>query len=339
MMMKFTRRAFASVVVGMAAMGLAAPAAAAPVKMIMSNDIQEPTLKGDTFKHLQSLIEKNLDGKIAVELHHNGTLYNQKTQVQGVQLGGVHLIAPTIGIYSSAFPKVNVLLLPFMFETMEGIQAAVDDPAVGGPIFPDMENKNVKIVAVWMNGPRNVGSKKKIITPSDIEGVKIRVQPADVYLKTFSAFGANPISMSWGEVPTALQQGVIDAIEVTPNAWLGTGVYDLVEHITKTEYVMDFYAVGTSKSWWDGLPEETRKTLKVDIDEATRWNWENGLRINAAANKSLVEKGVEVHTLTPEQRKLWRDKAAPVWQSVGHAIVGEAVVNRMQAIADAHPQR
>jgi C4-dicarboxylate-binding protein DctP len=103
-------------IAAMATIAVAAPSVAAPKKMIMSNDTQSTTLKGDTFEHLKTLIEKNLKDEIAIELHHNGTLYNQKTQVQGAQLGGVHLISPTIGIYSNAFPKVNALLLPFMFQ-------------------------------------------------------------------------------------------------------------------------------------------------------------------------------------------------------------------------------
>ena len=331
--MKALRQAIAGVAFGIAAVALAAPSYAA-TKMILSNDTQAPLLKGRTFEHLKGLIEKNLKGEIEVELHHNGTLYNQKTQVQGLQLGGAQLISPTIGIYSSAFPKVNALLLPFMFPSMEAIQAAVDDPKVGGPIFKDMDAKNIKIVAVWANGPRNVGSKKKIITPADIQGVKIRVQPAEVFIETFKDYGANPISMSWGEVPTALEQGVIDAIEVTPNAWLGSGVYEFVEHITKIEYVISFYGVATNKTWWNGLPDKTRAKLKAAIDETTRWNWENAQRINEDANKKLIEKGVQVHDLTPAQRKEWRDKAAPVWRSIGYKLVGEAVVKRMQEISD-----
>lgn len=331
------RRAIARIIFGIAVLTIATPSYAA-VKMILSNDSQAALLKGRTFEHLKGLIEKNLKGEIQVELHQNGTLYNQKTQVQGLQLGGAQLISPTIGIYSSVFPKVNALLLPFMFHSMDAIQAAVDDPKVGGPIFKEMEDKNIKIIAVWANGPRNVGSNKKIITPADLQGVKIRVQPAKVFVETFKDFGANPITMSWGEVPTALEQGVIDAIEVTPNAWLGSGVYEFVKHITKIEYVISFYGVATNKTWWNALPDKTRAKLKAAIDETTRWNWENARRINEDANKKLVEKGVQVHDLTPAQRKEWRDKAAPVWRSIGYKLVGKAVVKRMQEISDKYPK-
>jgi C4-dicarboxylate-binding protein DctP len=142
--------------------------------------------------------------------------------------------------------------------------------------------------------------------------------------------------MSWGEVPTALQQGVIDAIEVTPNAWTGSGVWELVSDITKTEYVIDFYAVATNKTWWDGLQDETRKKLKATIDDTTKWNWDNAQRINDEANEQLKKKGIAVHDLTPEQRNKWREAAMPVWKSVGYKLVGEDVVKRMQEIAEKH---
>ena len=85
-------------------------AALAKTKVILSNDTQALSLKGKTFELFKKEIEKRLGDKVAVELHQSGALFDQKTQIQGLQLGGAHFISPTVGIYSSISPKVNALL-------------------------------------------------------------------------------------------------------------------------------------------------------------------------------------------------------------------------------------
>ena len=95
-----------------------------------------------------------------------------------------------------------------------------------------------------------------------MKGLKIRVQSAPIYVDTMKAFGANVIAMSWSETPTALQQGVIDAVEPTPNAWVAAKIYELVDNITVTGYCFDFYIVGANKQWWQGFPGESTRACR-----------------------------------------------------------------------------
>lgn len=315
----------------LAAAFAAAPAAAA-VKMIMSNDSQALSFKGKTFEHLKAQIEKELGKEVQVEIHHGGALYDQKTQVQGVQLGGAHLISPTPEIYTSIFPKLNVLALPYLLGTPAAVDTAMKDPMVGEAMLADLEKKGLKTVAIWMNGPRNIGGTKPIITPADIKGVKIRVQPAQVYVDTFKLLGANVTTMSWGEVPTAMQQGVIDAVEPTPNAWLSSKLYETARHITLTGYVLSFYLVSTNKPWWDGLQPSVRAGLQKALDETSKWNWTQADEENEAANKKMQAAGVTLYKLTAAQQKAWVDAVRPVWEKLGNPLVGEKAMKRLEEI-------
>lgn len=321
-----------------AAAGLVAGQVSAATTMIMSNDSQALSFKGKTFEHLKEVIENDpkLKDEINVEMHHGGALYNQKTQIQGVQLGGAHLISPTPGIYTNTWPKLNVLLLPYLLPGPEAISAAMDDDLVGKEMLADLEAKGLKTVAIWMNGPRNVGSTRPLLTPADMNGVKVRVQPAAVFVESMKAFGANPITMSWGEVPAALQQGVIDAVEPTPNAWLSSKLYETATHITDMRYVYSFYLVSTNKAWWDGLKPDVREALAAAIDKTTEWNWKAAEEANAEANKKMEGMGVTVHELSDAQMQQWVDAVKPVWASLGNPLVGENVMNRLQEIGDKH---
>ncbi|MEX2643171.1 MAG: TRAP transporter substrate-binding protein, partial [Acetobacterales bacterium] len=245
-----------------------------------------------------------------------------------------HLISPTPGIYTNTWPKLNTLLLPYLLPGPEAIDAAMNDELVGKEMLADLEAKNLKTVAIWMNGPRNVGSTRPLLTPADMNGVKVRVQPAAVFVESMKAFGANPVTMSWGEVPAALQQGVIDAVEPTPNAWLSSKLYETATHITDMRYVYSFYLVATNKNWWDGLSEDTRKALAAALDETTRWNWEEAEKANAEAEKEMESAGVTIHELSDEQMQKWVDAAKPVWASLGNPLVGEEVMKRLEEIGN-----
>ena len=313
---------------------LAASPGHAQLKIVMSNDNSGLGLKGKTFEVLKKEIEQRLGSKVAVELHHAGTLFNQKTQMQGVQLGSAHFIAPGQGTFASLSPKVNVLSIPFLLPSPEAIQAAVEDPIIWQTFMPDLERKNLAIVAVWMNGPRDISSRtqKPILVPADLAGLKIRVQPAPVDIKTMQAFGANVVTIDWTEVPTAMQQGVIDAVEPTPNALVGAGLPELIAQTSKVSYRYDFYLVATNKSWWDKLPADVRAAIQQALAVTTKWNWENTDKENADAYAQLVKLGKKIYEPTDEQRKLWVAAVQPLWKQFGDDDVGPEAMKRMREV-------
>lgn len=310
-------------------------AAGAETRFILSNDNNAVGVKGQTFEVLKKEVEKRLAGKVTVELHHSGTLFDQKTQVQGLQLGSADLIAPTQGIYATLSPKINVLSLPFLLTTPQAVQAAIDDPVIHQAVFADLEKKNVLPVAIWINGPRDLSYRghAAILLPEDVKGIKIRAQPVPADLKSWQTLGANVVSMSWSEVPTAMQQGVIDAVEPTPNALVGAGLHEMIDHITRVDYQYSFYIVATNKRWWDGLPDDVREGIKAALHEATVWNWEATEKENEDAYDKVRRLGKKIHALTPEQRAKWAAVVRPVWKQFGDDQVGADVMARLEAMS------
>ena len=306
----------------------------AQIKIVMSNDNSALGLKGKTFELFRQEIAQRLGNKVVVELHHSGTLFNQKTQMQGVQLGGANFIAPGFGSFASQAPNINVLSIPFLLPSPDAINAAIDDPKVRQVFMRDLERRNLAVVGVWMNGPRDISSRlqKPILLPADLAGIEIRVQPAPVDIRTMRAFGANVVTIDWTEVPTAMQQGVIDAVEPTPNALVGAGLPELISQTTKVAYRFDFYLVATNKAWWDKLPDDVRTGIKAALATASRWNWENTDQENLNAYVQLKQMGKNVYDLDADQRRQWVVAAQPLWKQFGDDAVGTDVMNRLREI-------
>jgi C4-dicarboxylate-binding protein DctP len=313
-------------------------AAVAQTKATAINDIQQNTVKGQSWDLFKKLVEERLPGEATIEVSHGEALFDQKTMVQALQLGAVQFISPVVGVYSGTFPKLSVLVLPYLMPSPEAIEEVMKDPELGGVLFDDMRAKGIEPLGVWLNGPRDIGrtGSKPVLVPADVKGLKIRVPPGRNYVDTFKLLGANVTTMSWGEVPTALRQGVIDAVEPVPHAWAASHMYETAKQITRTEYIWDFYIVATNKAWWDGLDPKVRDTMKTAMDEATKWNWENTAEENRKARATMAAGGATIHELTPEQRKAWVDAVKPLWDSLGTELVGKDVMARLMEITDKH---
>lgn len=320
------------------AAGLFAADASAQTRVIMSNDNNALGVKGKTFELLKSELEKRLGDKVKVELHHSGSLFDQGTQVQGLQLGSAHIIAPGMGQYAPHAPKVNTLGLPFLFSSAEAVQEAVNDPEIRDVIFSELEAKNIVPIAIWINGPRDFSYKreKPVLLPADMQGLKIRVQSTPVDLKTMSLLGANTVGMAWTEVPTALQQGVIDAVEPVPNALIGASLHEIISQVSRVNWQYNFYIVGANKQWWEGMPADVKAAFIEAMDVATKWNWENTERENEEAYDKVRALGKPVHDITPEQRAQWVEAVKPIWDEFGAPLVGEKIMERLVTIEKKH---
>ncbi|MGG5811130.1 TRAP transporter substrate-binding protein [Falsiroseomonas sp. CW058] len=318
---------------------LAAPAvvrAQQPLRVIITNETQQSTLKGQSWDYFKRELEAEMGPRVRVEVHHSGTLYDQRSQVQALQLGAIQFISPVTGVYAATAPKLAVLGLPYLLPTARAVQAVTEDETLAGNLFGDLRSKAMEPVAFWLNGARDVGRPRTpILRPGDMRGVKIRVPPGPGYVEAFRQLGANVVTIDWGEVPAALSQGVIDAVEPVANAWLGSRLYEIANHITRVGYVLDFYVVATNKVWWDRLPAPTKEVMRRVMQRTTEWNWTNTERVNEESYARMAQLGATIHTLTPPQLAEWKEAMKPTWSRVGNPLVGEAVMRRLAQIGEA----
>lgn len=337
--MTIERRGLALGALGAAALGALPRGADAQsaMRIIINNDTQQTSLKGETWEFFKRDLEQTLGRNAQVQLHHSGTLYDQRSQVQALQLGAIQLISPVAGIYAATAPKLAVLGLPYLLPTPRALQAVIEDEQIAGSLFADLRAKAIEPVAFWLNGPRDIGRRgTPILRPSDMRGVKIRVPGGRNYVEAFRELGANVVTIDWGEVPTAMSQGVIDAVEPVANAWLASKLYEIANHITRIGYILDFYIVAANKPWWDRLSGSARDAVRGSIRKTTEWNWANAERVNEESYQRIASLGATVHRLTPAQTAEWREAMRPTWARVGTPLVGEQMMQRLARIGEAN---
>ncbi len=326
-------------VVGWAAAGisLGPPGTGAAEKIVfkIAHVTSITSVKGKTFELFKKLAEERLKGRIEVQHFHSGQLFNAEKILQNLPLGAVHMTADLPEIYASLVPELNLFGQPFVFTSPEMARAALTDPEIAGRLSKKLEEKGIKVVAVWANGWRVLASRKQPIQKlEDMKGLKVRVPAGKLFVDTFKALGANPQAMPWPEVYTALSQGVVDVVEPTPSNIFSAKLHEVAPHVTLSNQMFSGYLVMVTKRYWEGLPGDVRAELEKIVQETTDWNWKEQQREDDDAIAKMKATGrVQVYALSKEERRRWAEAVRPVHQQY-EAVVGKDLFAALYRLAE-----
>jgi C4-dicarboxylate-binding protein DctP len=323
----------AAAMVGGAA--FAAVAQAAPIVIKISHDVAADQAKGVAFEKFKQVAQRTLGDKVKIEIYPSGQLYpSDPKNVEALQVGAIHMVAPTFEKWTPAMPRFALFTLPYVFVNQKMMKEALDSPEIGGKLWPDLDKKGLKYLAVWSNGYRQIFNRKREVRePEDLKGLKIRVQAKDVFTPLFRLAGANAQVLAWTESPQAVQQGIVDGFEVPFNAARSVRAWELLKYVTAADYVYSGYLVGTNKSWWDGLPADVQKGLQQSMDEVMAWQWGYNLKDETDSRQLLIRNGMKVYDLTNEQRVRWAQFFRPVHKDYVE-VVGKDLLDKLYALQD-----
>ena len=258
-------------------------------------------------------VNKELNGKLCVEVYPNSTLFGDSKELEALLLDDVQMLAPSLSKFGSYTKKYGVFDLPFIFKDMDSAMSFTASKE-GKDLLNAMENVGFVGLGYWMSGMKYFSANKALISPTDAKGLKFRVQTSDVAKAMIAAMGASPQPMAFAEVYGALQTGVVDGQENTWSNIYTKKFFEVQDSTTQTSHQLLAYLFMTSKQFLDSLDADTRTKLIKIADEVT-----------VAANKSVKDKeeanrqnilkaGGKINELTASQRKQWVDAMKPVWK-------------------------
>src|SRR5882757_10136321 len=197
-----------------AALSLATMAASAQTVTLRSADIHPdgyPTVVA--VQYLGQLMEERTGGRIKIQVFNNAQLGAEKDTIEQTRFGVIDLNRVNSAPFNNLVPETQVLGLPFLFRSVDHMHKVVDGP-IGDEILAAFEPHGLVGLAFYDSGARSFyTTKKPIKSIEDMKGLKIRVQQSDLWIAMLQAFGANPTPMSYGEVYSALETGVVDGAE------------------------------------------------------------------------------------------------------------------------------
>lgn len=206
-------------------------------------------------------VKERTKGNIEIQVFPADQLGKQLEAVEGTMIGTQDIFLVSDTVLSNWVPDMGILNLPFLFSSLDDVHRVLEGP-VGDKLEAKMDGTGAVVIGWWMGGLRNVtNNAKPILTPTDLDGVKIRVPEGEVFVETFKAMGANPVVISFGELYSALQLGTADAQENPPAHILTKKFYEVQAYTSKTAHIYLGSPLIMNKAKLDAIPEEYRKIL------------------------------------------------------------------------------
>ncbi len=298
-----------------------------------SHVVTPDTPKGKAAEKFKELVEKKSDGKIKVEIYPNSELYGDEDELQALQSGSVQMLAPASAKFTTIAPQLQVLDLPFIFDSVEDIPELVSpDSDVGKAIYQNkkLASKNVKVVGLWDNGLKQLSSNDEMREPDDLTGLKFRIQPSDVLRSQFQTWGASSTPLAFAEVYNALQQGVVDGQENPYSNIESQNMQTVQKHITESNHGYIGYVLVINTEFFDKLPDDLKDAVTESADEASTYNREIAAKLNEEAKKKIEKGGTtKLIKLSDEERQVFKDAVVPsVWEK--HAdVIGQDVIDEL----------
>ncbi len=258
-------------------------------------------------------LEEGSNGRIKFELYPNAQLGGDREMLEACQLGVLEGCLPAGSTLVGFDKRFQVLALPYLFPTREDAFEALDGKLGQklNSLLPEIELVGLGFTE---NGFRHVSNNRQPITkPEDLEGLKLRTMENSMHLAYFKALGANPTPMAWGELYTALQQGVVDG-EENPAALVNEARFDEVQkYYSKTGHVFSACAIVLSKSFYDSLPEDLQMVFQESAKKYALAQRAEIIKQEEESFRELAEKGMIINDVAPEQIVRFAEIATPIY--------------------------
>ena len=227
------------------------------------------------------------DGRIEVEVFPNESLGKEIDLINGMQLGTVDMTITGESLQNWA-PMAILLGIPYAYTSLENMDE-VASGEIGEQIKAQIiEKAQIRPIAYFARGPRDLTSNRPITTPDDLDGLKLRVPNVPLFVDVWAALGAQPTPMAFSEVFTSLQNGTIDAQE-NPLALIRSASFNEVQsHVNMTEHVRSWIYLTIAESTWNKLSAEDQAAVMEAAARAQAY--ERGLfEESLAADRAWLE--------------------------------------------------
>ncbi len=250
----------------------------------------------------QELIDQELGDKYVVEVYPNELLGSQTDMVQLTQTGAIDFCVASNAILETFSKDYEIFNLPYLFASTASYHHVMDDPAVTGPIFGSTEKAGFTAVT-WLDaGTRNFYTiDRPVEHPSDLKGLKIRVQQSPTNIEMMRLLGGSATPMGFGDVYTALQSGIIDGAENNEMALTDNGHGDVCRYYSYDMHQMVPDILIGNTAFMEEMSVEERALFEEGfclVNQVEREEWTKAVK--KAKERARDEQGV--HFLYPDQK-------------------------------------
>jgi tripartite ATP-independent transporter DctP family solute receptor len=296
------------------------------IKAAHNGNAAHPYQKG--YEKFKEIIEARSNGEVEVQIFPNAQLGSEEEVNQMIKMGTVAVNTASTGGLAGFVPEIELFNLPFIFRDLDHFYKVVDGP-VGKRIGKSIEDRlNCVFLGWWYSGIRNAWNNKvEVKSPADLKGLKIRTMGSPIFVDTWNALGAQATPMSFGELYTGLQQGVVDGAECDMvDLWVEK-FYEVTKYVSFTKHMFLANVLIMSKKQYDKFPPAIQTAI-WEAAEAAKMAERKALEdMTNTLQSQLEEKGLKFINV---DQKPFIDGVEGVYQKNAEKVGGMELINMVQ---------
>ena len=284
----------------------------------------QPIMQLDFKENIQNLT----GGQIYVNLAAGKKLGAGKVLANKVQKGIIEVAQHSISNFAPFAPAADLINIPYWSATNQQFANLVTSKAWADVVHPKVEASGFKVLWYPSFSPRTFSVRKggnPILTPADLDGIKFRVPGSKMLQQFCRLLGANPTPIAWGETPSAIKQGVADALDVTVNGLYIFGFGEILDHITTAQTVHGGQVYSCNLEWFNSLPSGVQDGIMEGSDITFRQNLAKVPAAFAYAKTELMKSGVKFHHPDESQMAAFKELGGhqrPEWNDMKVELAG-----------------
>jgi tripartite ATP-independent transporter DctP family solute receptor len=248
----------------------------------------------DGAKKFADLVYQKTNGKIRVKLYPGGQLGNERVLTEGLSLGSMDAVLTGASIIGWYAPGYAVVEAPFVFRDYGHL-----DKVMAGEIGQEIQSvmqsrRGISMLSYWYRGPRYLTTTdKKVMTPADLAGMKLRVPELPTYIKSWKVFGANTTPIPYSDMFMALKLGVVEGQENPLEVIYTSNLQEVQKYVMETQHLVSFYIFSVGERFFENFSNENQEHIKAALNEATEYHNDLVVQYEADYRQKLTEAGME----------------------------------------------
>ncbi|MEO2060474.1 MULTISPECIES: TRAP transporter substrate-binding protein [Mesonia] len=289
-------------------------------------DVSHPVHKA--MKFMANRIEEKSNGQLKVDIYPSQQLGSERELIELLQIGSLGMTKVSTGTLENFAPELRVFGLPFLFKDRQH-RFDVLESEIGEKLLEASVRNRLKGLTFYDAGSRSFYSTQPLNSPSDLKGQKIRVMESQTAINMVKYLGGSPTPVSWGELYTALQQGIVDGAENNLPSFYLSYHYEVCKYYMVDEHTALPDELLISTVVWDKLSKEEQKWVKDAAMESSEY--EKGIWREAElhALEEIKKAGVKV---TYPEKEQFRAMVQPMYDEFKKDEEMKKTIEAIQAV-------
>lgn len=274
-------------------------------------------------EQFKEAVESRTNGDVKIELYHSDQLASIPDLIEQASVGTKVGTIVDGGVLGDIKEEFYIMQSPYMFDNLEDIDKFLETDLFDEWVTELAEEGLMILSFNWSLGERNLASKKKIESIEDMKGTVIRTNGSDIVDSTVSAMGGSPSGMPWSEAYPGIEQGVIDGVEAHNLAIYESSMYEVINHIAKTNHYQLLSSLTVSADWFNNLPEDYQSIVLEEAIIAGEYGSDLAKESSEEYEQNMKDEGVEFHEVDRDE---FKELTKEVYTSLGLEEVRQQVL-------------